>query len=433
MTATLKDSLGNSVKSADLTLTFTQGNSVTAKTDANGVAVFEITALDVGKYSGTVSFAGSAAYLSSSASVVVNILSAENITGGDATVGDVKYSYNDDGSISAVILDTEGKVMPNIKVTLNIAGKGYSNTTDASGVATFRADDLDEGEYPATVTVNGITVSSSQSGSVRVVNVPEGSIASIIAENSNRAQNSAWDMQARLYDANGNSLSDKEINLILNGNDYFVKTNEYGVLKFANNFAPGSYNITIMNPATLKSIVKTITIVPRLAGGNNLNFDYSYSGTYKVRVYADNGQLVGAGEKVVIKAGSKTYNAITDKNGYASVKVSDLLPGTYSISATYKGVSQSNKVVVKQILKASNKKFKRYNAKKYTATLKTSKGKAIKGKQITFKFNGKTYKAKTNSKGVAKITIKKFWKVGTFKVQISYLKTSITKKITVKR
>ena len=433
VTATLKDSLGNSVKSADLTLTFTQGNSVTAKTDANGVAVFEINALNVGKYSGTVSFAGSAAYLSSSASVVVNILSAEDITGGDATVGDVKYSYNDDGSISAVILDTEGKVMPNIKVTLNIAGKGYSNTTDASGVATFRADDLDEGECPATVTVNGITVSSSQSGSVRVVNVPEGSIASIIAENSNRAQNSAWDMQARLYDANGNSLSDKEINLILNGNDYFVKTNEYGVLKFANNFAPGSYNITIMNPATLKSIVKTITIVPRLAGGNNLNFDYSYSGTYKVRVYADNGQLVGAGEKVVIKAGSKTYNAITDKNGYASVKVSDLLPGTYSISATYKGVSLSNKVVVKQILKASNKKFKRYNAKKYTATLKTSKGKAIKGKQITFKFNGKTYKAKTNSKGVAKITIKKFWKVGTFKVQISYLKTSITKKITVKR
>ena len=135
----------------------------------------------------------------------------------------------------------------------------------------------------------------------------------------------------------------------------------------------------------------------------------------------------------MIKAGSKTYNAITDKNGYASVKVSDLLTGTYSITATYKGVSLSNKVVVKQILKASNKKFKRYNAKKYTATLKTSKGKAIKTKQITFKFNGKTYKAKTNSKGVAKITIKKFWKVGTFKVQISYLKTSITKKITVKR
>jgi invasion protein IalB len=31
----------------------------------------------------------------------------------------------------------------------------------------------------------------------------------------------------------------------------------------------------------------------------------------------------------------------------------------------------------------------------------------IKNKQVTFKFNGKTYKAKTNSKGIAKVTIKK--------------------------
>ena len=48
------------------------------------------------------------------------------------------------------------------------------------------------------------------------------------------------------------------------------------------------------------------------------------------------------------------------------------------------------------------------SAKKIVLTSKLTKGKTlIKGKKITFKFNGKIYKAKTNAKGIAKVTIKK--------------------------
>ena len=48
------------------------------------------------------------------------------------------------------------------------------------------------------------------------------------------------------------------------------------------------------------------------------------------------------------------------------------------------------------------------NAKKLVlkATLKIN-GKAVKGKKVTFTFNGKKYTAKTNKKGVAKVTVKK--------------------------
>lgn len=46
------------------------------------------------------------------------------------------------------------------------------------------------------------------------------------------------------------------------------------------------------------------------------------------------------------------------------------------------------------------------SAKKLVLTAKLTKGKSlIKGKTLAFKFNGKTYKAKTNSKGIAKIAV----------------------------
>jgi len=72
-----------------------------------------------------------------------------------------------------------------------------------------------------------------------------------------------------------------------------------------------------------------------------------------------------------------------------------------------------------------------------SATLKINK-KAISGKVITFKFNGKTFKAKTNSKGIAKVTIKKSYfkkiKIGKkIKYQAKYGKISVTKTAKVTR
>ena len=64
-------------------------------------------------------------------------------------------------------------------------------------------------------------------------------------------------------------------------------------------------------------------------------------------------------------------------------------------------VYKNTKITLK---KATVKK----SAKKLTLQATLKKGSSpLKSKQITFKFNGKTYKAKTNSKGIAKVTIKK--------------------------
>ena len=70
-------------------------------------------------------------------------------------------------------------------------------------------------------------------------------------------------------------------------------------------------------------------------------------------------------------------------------------------------------------------------------TLKDSKGKAIAKKKITFKVNGKTYTAKTNSKGVAtvKIVIKKkgkFTATAKFAGDTTYKAVSKKATITIK-
>ena len=69
-------------------------------------------------------------------------------------------------------------------------------------------------------------------------------------------------------------------------------------------------------------------------------------------------------------------------------------------------------------------------------------GKLAKGKKLTFKFKGKTFKVKTNKKGVAKLTIKskvlkkllKKVKAGKkVKYQVSYGKKTVKKTLKVKK
>ena len=71
------------------------------------------------------------------------------------------------------------------------------------------------------------------------------------------------------------------------------------------------------------------------------------------------------------------------------------------------------------------------------ATLKIN-GKLVKSKRVVFKFNGKTFKATTNSKGIAKVTItksvlKKLKAGKKVKYQVSYGKNTVKKTAAIKK
>ena len=137
---------------------------------------------------------------------------------------------------------------------------------------------------------------------------------------------------------------------------------------------------------------------------------------------------------------------VKSKSFYAKYKysIANLAVGTHYITVLNKNGAghfyyKTYKVTV-QLVKLSLKKVKvKKSAKKLvlSATLKINK-KVVKSKKLTFKFNGKTYKAKTNAKGIAKVTIKKSvlkkLKVGKkVKYQVSYIGKTVKKTVKVKR
>ena len=409
------------------------GEKVSVKVN-NGRAVMNIKFDKEGTYTVKASYDGGYNFKNSSATAKV-IVSKSQAKATTLTVSDVEYVYGNDGIVTAT-LKNNGNPIENASLTLTVNYKKFTATTNSQGVATFTINNVAAGSYVAAVTFDGSEnyLSASANAVVKVLDSADNQTSqSIVVLSDRRAENSPYDLQVKFYDSSNNPLSNGQVQFILNGNDYFIKTDEYGVAKFSNNLSSGSYEIIIINPATENSIIKTLTVVSRITDNNNVNVDYSYSASYKVRVYGDNGNAVGAGEAVTITFNGKNVNVKTDSNGFASYKIRGLLPKTYTIKATYKGVTVSNKIVVKQILKAKNTSFKKsLKTKKFKVTLKTSAGKAIKGKKITVKVKGKTYSAKTNSKGIATVKITQNLKAGKYKATVKYLKTSIKKTITIK-
>ena len=148
----------------------------------------------------------------------------------------------------------------------------------------------------------------------------------------------------------------------------------------------------------------------KIKGAKNLAIRYTSKKYYKVKVYNEYSKLA-KGVMVKFKVGKRTFKVKTNKYGVAKLKLSKLskfAPKKYKITISYKGTKVTKYITVNHILKLKKAKVKKYARKlRLTAGLKKVDGKYLKGKAIKFKFNKKTYKAKTNKNGIAKVTIKR--------------------------
>ena len=159
-----------------------------------------------------------------------------------------------------------------------------------------------------------------------------------------------------------------------------------------------------------------------------------------------NGKAVKS-KTIKFKFNGKTYKAKTNSKGIAKVTIKKSVLKKLKVGKKITYQASYGKKTVKKTVKVKKEApkttltLKKANVKKSAknallqAILKKGKS-ALKSKTVKFKFNGKTYKAKTNSKGIAKVTIKKSvlkkLKVGKkITYQASYGKITVKKTVKV--
>ena len=152
--------------------------------------------------------------------------------------------------------------------------------------------------------------------------------------------------------------------------------------------------------------------------------------SFKVTVYDFVGKVVS--KKVKFTVNGKNYFVETDKNGVATLKLK-FKPGKYTVYSSYGDAKVKNKIIVKNTLITKNiyKKFKK-SGKFYVKVL-NSKGKTFAKKVVKISFKGKTYKIKTNKKGIATLKISKNLKIGKHIIKTTYNGLTNTNKIIVKK
>ena len=395
---------------------FIDGKNLT-KTINNSFVTFEVSNLTFGIYNFTVTYVGSIIYNAKSISDSLTVKEKKNpsFNISKTTYGEFNITLNDD----------KGKGIANENITLIVENNLITSKTNENGVASFNLD-LNVGNHKIIVKFKGnkdfksITLNSS-------LNV----LSTIIVQDLIRGYNSKNDFQATFLSKDGKILQNTNITFRINGKNYEVTTNFRGIAILNVKLAIGKYVVIVINNFTGEKSSKNLEISKRLLENKDMTIYFGSGKYYKIKVIGDNGKVVKSGEKVIFKINKKTYIVKTDKKGYASLKIT-LNPKKYLIIAEYKGYKVENNIVVKPILTAKNISKKKSKTIKFNAKLVNVKGKAWPKKVIKFKFKGKTYKVKTNSRGVATLSLKNL-KVGKYTIFSIYGKSKIKNTVKIKK
>ena len=301
------------------------GNNYTVPVE-NGTVSFNIDA-PVGENNFTVTYPGDSKYASKTSDVsVVNskkatVVSADKL---EMYVGEKSYFIVN-------LTDKNGNPIVGKGIKLTIVGKTYTAVTDENGTASFPIG-LKAGSYPVTVKFNGdadYEASNVVSTSVEVyTKVRRDQNKNLVKDYHDDAK----PFTVRTLDKYGKPAANQFVKMTVSGKTYTVKSNAKGIATLPINLYPGTYKITseyadykVSNTITVKNVIYA-TNRQWVKGGA---FSY-FTATLK---HSDGKVIVG--KTVSFTVAGKTYKAVTNAKGEATVALKGLGIGKYTIQVKY--------------------------------------------------------------------------------------------------
>ena len=324
--AKLVDSNGNPLKGMDLSISI-YGRTYNRTTDENGTASIGIN-LASGNYPIEVLFKGKDNYAKSSFNGTVTIL--PTISGNN-----VVKIYKNSTPYYATFLNSDGTLLTNKNVTVNIYGIFYTRETNSNGVARLNIN-LNPGKYIITA-INPIS-KEMYSNNITV-------LSSISGNNIVKYYHNGTQYYATFVNSDGTPLANRNVTFNIYGVFYTRATNDKGIAKLNINLNPGEYIITAINPVNGQMYSNKIKVLPTLLG-KNLVKKYGTPSPYEVRLVDGQGIAIN-GASIRLNIYGVFYNRNTDANGIAKLNI-NLMPGEYIVTAYYKDAVTSNTIKVEQ-------------------------------------------------------------------------------------
>ncbi|WP_156064630.1 Ig-like domain-containing protein [Methanobrevibacter sp. YE315] len=336
------------------------------------------------------------------------------------TVSDTHYGKSAT-SFKVTLKDEKGNAVKNQNISLTVKAHTYYAVTNSAGVALIKTAALPIGAYNVAITYKGNS-NYRNSYLATKVNV----LSSVIGNDIKKYYGyvSVYKVQ---YWKDNDPLANTNVSLTIHGVTYTKTTDANGRTTLNVNLAPGTYSIDTVNPYSLEKASNTVISKKDGSVLEHAADTYLTPNTqskYTVLLKSNHNTIL-TGKTVIFTFNNKQVVTKTDNEGKARFSIPNLSIGTYKISYKFEGDhlfgpgSGSGTLHVRNPttkLQSSALKMEYGDGSKFAVTVKDKNDKPLTNLDVKFTLNGKTYAQKTNSKGVAYLTVGNL-KPGTYTVK----------------
>lgn len=235
--STALDDNSNSGKTIKIKI---NGKTYSKKTDKDGVVNFKASSLKKGFYTVEYKYDGNKFFKASKSTRYLTILdtSQTKIT----AKGTTHFGYGA-GTLMKVSYTAGGVPLIKKSVTLTVAGKSYTKTTDLKGIVSVPID-LDIGEYVVDYKTEKDSKVNGTSGSFDI-DVFKRNPSKIVWKCGSSFKDNAQYFKVLVTDSNGKHVSGGLIELTVDGETYHSKVSSDGYAKFKSSVALGKYKVSV--------------------------------------------------------------------------------------------------------------------------------------------------------------------------------------------